>query len=71
MASRKAKMRSSKKRHLQKKAKQTKWAPFWTVLKKYGKGKKIHPSAHTHVKRHWRTRKLKIKPRISRKKHLG
>jgi len=50
---------------------QTKWAPFWTVLKKFGQGKKMHPSAITHVKRSWRTRKLKIKPRKMRKKHLG
>ena len=71
MASRKKKMASSKKRHLDKVGKQTKWAPFWTVLKKYGKGKRVHPSKHTHVKRNWRTRKLKIKPRIDRKQHLG
>ena len=71
MASRKAKMRSSKKRHLDKVGKQTKWAPFWTVLKKYGKGKKVHPSKHTHVKRNWRVRKLKFKPRTDRKQHLG
>ena len=71
MVSRKKKMASSKKRHLDKVGKQTKWAPFWTVLKKYGKGKRVHPSKHTHVKRNWRTRKLKIKPRIDRKQHLG
>ena len=71
MASRKKKMRSSKKRHLDKAGTQTKWAPFWTVLKKYGKGKRVHPSAHTHVRRNWRTRKLKIKPRIDKKKYLG
>ena len=71
MASRKAKHRSSKKRHLARAGKQTKWAPFWTVLKKFGQGKKVHPSAITHVKRNWRTRKLKIKPRIMKKKHLG
>ena len=71
MASRKARNRSSKKRHLAKKGKQTKWAPFWTVLKKFGQGKKVHPSSITHVKRSWRTSKLKIKPRKMRKKHLG
>jgi len=37
MPSRKVKMASSKKRHLGRAARQTKWAPFWTVLKKYGK----------------------------------
>lgn len=63
--------RKSKKRHLEKAGQQTKWAPFWTVLKKFGAGKKVHPSAITHVKRNWRTRKLKIKPRSMRKDFLG
>jgi len=63
--------RKSKKQHLEKAGKQTKWAPFWCVLKKCGKGKKVHPSAITHVKRSWRTRKLKIKPRRIQKDHLG
>ena len=71
MASRKAKMRSAKKRHLAKAGKQTKWAPFWTVLKKFGKGKKVHPSRITHVKRNWRTTSLKIKPRRTPKSYLG
>ena len=30
-----------KKNRLVKKGKQTRWAPFWTVPKKYGKGKKV------------------------------
>jgi ribosomal protein L39E len=71
MAGRKKNQRSSKKRHLAKVAEQTKWAPFWTVLKKYGKGKRVHPSAHTHVKRQWRVRKLKMKPRRAKKNYLG
>ena len=71
MASRKAKHRSSKKRHLEKAGKLTKWAPFWAVLRKFGQGKKVHPSAITHIRRSWKTRKLKIKPRKDRKKHLG
>lgn len=49
----------------------TKWAPFWTVLKKYGKGKKVHPSAITAQKRNWRHIKLKIKPRRIKKRFLG
>ena len=61
----------SKKRHLEKVGRQTRWAPFWTVLKKYGNGKKMHPSAMTHVKRNWRHKKLKIKPRKMRKDFLG
>ena len=71
MASRKFKARSSKKRHLDKAKRQTKWAPFWTVLKKFGKGKKIHPSRITHIKRSWARSKLKIKPRTTKKKYLG
>jgi ribosomal protein L39E len=71
MVSRKKKMNSSKKRHLDKVGKQTKWAPFWTVLKKFGAGKKVHPSSITHVKRNWRRTSLKIKPRRATKQHLG
>lgn len=71
MPTRKAINRSSKRVHLDKAGKQTKWAPFWTVMKKFGTGKKVHPSAITHVKRSWRTRKLKIKPRRVRKEYLG
>ena len=28
----------------------TKWAPFWTVVKKFGKGKKVHPSYMTRIR---------------------
>ena len=38
---------------------QTRWAPFWTVPKKYGVGKKVHPGRHTTVKRNWRKIKTK------------
>lgn len=48
----------SRKKKLIKKGNQTRWAPFWTVLKKYGKGRKVHPGRHTRVKRNWR--KIKI-----------
>jgi ribosomal protein L39E len=71
MVSRKAKKRSSKKRHLERAKRQTKWAPFWTVMKKFGKGKRIHPSRITHVKRSWSRSKLKIKPRKTKKSYLG
>lgn len=49
----------------------TKWAPFWAVVRKYGAGKRVHPSAMTVMRRHWRRTKLKIKPRRTRKSHLG
>lgn len=60
-----------KKIKLGKETRKTKWAPFWTVLKKYGKGKRIHPSAMTSEKRNWRYTKLKIKPRRTKKRFLG
>ncbi len=44
----------AKKNRLVKKNSQTKWAPFWTVPKIYGKGRKVHPGRHTVVKRNWR-----------------
>jgi len=50
----------AKKKRLAKKRRQTKWAPFWTVPKKYGIGKKVHPSQYTTVKRHWRRNKTKV-----------
>jgi hypothetical protein len=69
-------------RILQKKVKlsvfnrRTNWAPFWAVLRKYGTGKRVHPSQITKQRRHWRknrygSSKLKIKPRRTTKKHLG
>ena len=50
---------------------QTKWAPFWAVVRKYGKGKRMHPSQLTAHRRHWRRTKLKIGPRTLRNSHLG
>jgi len=49
----------------------TKWAPIWAVIKKFGTGKKVHPSSITKHRRHWRRTKLRIKPRIARKQQLG
>ncbi len=50
----------AKKKRLIKKSKQTKWAPFWAVFKTYGKGRRVHPSRITHVKRNWRRTKIKV-----------
>ncbi len=50
----------ARKKRLNKRARQTKWAPFWTVPKKYGKGRRVHPGRHTFVKRSWRRQKLKV-----------
>jgi ribosomal protein L39E len=60
-----------KKATLAKLGRRTKWAPVWVVLKKFGKGKRVHPSATTVVKRSWRRTKLHIKPRKIKKWHLG
>ncbi|GBE19921.1 hypothetical protein BMS3Abin17_00652 [archaeon BMS3Abin17] len=62
---------SGKKATLAKKARQTKWAPVWVVLKKFGIGKRVHPSAITKHRRSWRRTKLHIKPRKQRKSHFG
>jgi ribosomal protein L39E len=53
------------------KTRQTKWAPFWAVVKRFGKGKKMHPSQMTKYRRHWRRTKLKIKPRRTPKSFVG
>ena len=50
----------SRKKRLAKAGKQTRWAPVWTVPKKYGKNRKVHPGRHTVVKRSWRKQKLKV-----------
>lgn len=62
---------NNKKATLAKKGRQTKWAPVWAVLKKFGTGKRVHPSAMTHVRRSWRRTKLHITPRKSRPNHYG
>lgn len=65
------KKQRQKKIKLAKAGKQTKWAPFWTVIKKNGQGKRVHPSSMTRIRRSWRIQKLKIKPRRVKKRHLG
>lgn len=52
-------IRPAKKQRLAKKGRQSRWAPFWTVFKKYGKGRKVHPGRHTVVKRNWKRTKTK------------
>ena len=60
-----------KKAKLAVKTRQTKWAPIWAVLKKFGVGKRIHPSIITRHRRNWKRTKLHIKPRKIRKSHMG
>lgn len=49
----------AKKKRLIKASRQTRWAPVFTVLKKYGPGKRVHPSQYS-TKRSWRRTKLKL-----------
>ncbi|HLA23301.1 MAG TPA: 50S ribosomal protein L39e [Candidatus Nanoarchaeia archaeon] len=60
-----------KKAKLAKFNRRTKWAPVWAVLKKFGTGKRIHPSRITRHRRSWRRTKLHVKPRKMRKSHFG
>jgi len=65
------KKQRQKKVKLAKAGKRTKWAPFWTVVRKFGQGKRVHPSRITRIRRNWRATKLKIKPRRLKKQQLG
>jgi ribosomal protein L39E len=49
----------SRKKRLARKGRQTRWAPFWTIPKIYGPGRRVHPGRHTVVKRSWRRTKTK------------
>ena len=49
----------AKKQRLIRAGRNTSWAPFFAVLKKFGSGKKVHPSA-LGMKRSWRRNKLKV-----------
>ncbi|MBW2968128.1 50S ribosomal protein L39e [Candidatus Woesearchaeota archaeon] len=49
----------SRKLRLAKLGRRTRWAPFWTVPKIYGTGRRVHPGRHTNVKRSWRRTKTK------------
>jgi hypothetical protein len=60
-----------KKKKLVVHGRRTKWAPFWAVVKKYGKGKRVHPSYMTRIRRNWRHTKLRVKPFTDRRRHLG
>lgn len=53
------KIHPNKKARLIKLGRRTRWAPFWTVPKIYGAGRRIHPGRHTATKRSWRRIKTK------------
>jgi ribosomal protein L39E len=65
-----SKRQFQKKLKLAKHARRTKWAPFWTVVKKYGKGKRVHPSYMTRLKRNWRRTKLHVGPSTDKKRQF-
>jgi ribosomal protein L39E len=48
----------SKKKRLIKANNRTRWAPVFAIVKKYGKGKRVHPS-YMSAKRSWRRNHLK------------
>ena len=48
-----------KKKRLAIAGRRTKWAPFWTVPKIYGKNRRVHPGRHTKIKRSWKRNKIK------------
>ncbi|MFH1590984.1 MAG: hypothetical protein ABIC95_03570 [archaeon] len=50
----------SRKQRIAKKMRQTRWAPFWTVPKIYGRARRVHPGRHTTIKRNWRRTKAKM-----------
>ena len=49
----------NRKSRLIKEGRHTKWAPYWAVLKKFGKSRRVHPARITHIKRNWRRNKTK------------
>lgn len=60
-----------KKQKLAVKARQTKWAPIWAVIRRYGLGKRVHPSAMTRYRRSWKRTKLHVRPAKMSKAQLG
>jgi len=62
---------TAKKETLAKLGRRTRWAPVWIILKKFGPGKRVHPSAVTAQRRSWRRIKLKVKPRKIRRSHFA
>jgi ribosomal protein L39E len=53
---------------LGKQGRRTKWAPFWVIPKAVGKGKRVHPSFLTRVKRSWRRTSIKTKIKTNAKR---
>jgi len=51
--------------------KRTKWAPFWVIPKAKGKGKRVHPSQLTRIKRSWRRGTIQQKYKMKEKRREG
>lgn len=45
---------SGRKKRLISANRQTRWAPFWIIPKKFGIGRRVHPAGSTTKKRRWR-----------------
>ncbi len=60
----------SKKIHLGKQNKRTRWAPFWIIPKVFGPGKKVHPSRLTRIKRSWRRSNIDKAIKESKKRNI-
>jgi ribosomal protein L39E len=50
---------TSKKKRLIRAGKQSRWAPFWAVARKYGMSRRMHPARITHIKRSWRRTRIR------------
>lgn len=54
---------------LAKQNRRTRWAPIFAILRRFGLGKRIHPSEITRIRRYWRRRKIHpSKKRIKERK---
>ena len=59
-----------KKLKLGKQKKRTRWAPFWVIPKALGKGKRVHPTRLTRVKRSWRRTRIKKRLKSQERKRI-
>ena len=50
---------TNRKQRLAKLNTHTKWAPFWLIPKIFGRGRRLHPSRITTVKRTWKRTKTR------------
>lgn len=50
----------SRKKRLAKVGRQTRWAPYWAVLRVFGSNRRVHPHRITEVKRNWRRDATKV-----------